>query len=234
MQESMRSERFDSRPPLLPRAATIDKHFGLDEESGPKETDLPLDHIEKDEPVRFKPFRIAALWLGMAVLGVVLALVWRSVGAQLWSDTQEWLSFAAPSSSSASSAALSPSPNSAPLSPSASSLIEEQLGRIARDLDALKKNIDELRAAQQQNVTNVTSLHAAQQELQRRLSSFQSPRWYSDLAPLTHPPAPAKKPAAVAAPKRVPTARAPAQTHDANVGGNNNDDAPVSLVSPGR
>jgi hypothetical protein len=101
-------------------------------------------------------------------------------------------------------------------------------------LDALKKNIDQLRAAQQQNVANVTSLQAAQQELQRRVSSLQSPRWYSDLAPLTHPTAPAKKPAAVAAPKRAPTARAPSQTHDTNVGGNNNDDVPVSLVSPGR
>jgi TolA-binding protein len=160
----------------------------------------------------------------MAALGVVLALLWRSIGAQLWSDTQKPLSFAAASSSSASSAASSPS---------ASSPIEEQLGRIARDLDSLRKNIDELRAAQQQTVTNVTSLQAAQQELQRRASSLQSPHWYSDSGLLTHPTAPAKKPAAAAAPKRVPTARAPAQTLDANVGRNNNDDAPVSLVSPG-
>jgi hypothetical protein len=167
----------------------------------------------------------------MAALGVLLAFVWRSIGAQLWSDTQNWFSFAAASSSSASSAA---SPSSAAPSPSASGPVEEQLGRIARDLDALKKNIDELRAAQQQTVTNVTSLQAAQQDLQRRVSSFQGPRWYSDSGLLTHPTAPAKKPAVVAAPKRVPTVRAPAQTHDANVGGNNNDDVPVSLVSPGR
>jgi hypothetical protein len=223
MHDSMRSERFESRAPLLPRAASIDKHFGLDEEFGPKETDVPLDHIKEEEPVRFRLFGVVGLWLGMAVLGVVLALLWRSIGAQLWSDTQTW--FAAASSAIASSAASSPS---------ASSPVEEQLGRIARDLDALKKNIDELRAAHQQTVTNVTSLQAAQQDLQRRVSSFQSPRWYSDLAPLTHPTAPAKKPAVVAAPKRVPTARPPAQTSDANVGRNNNDDAPVSLVSPGR
>jgi TolA-binding protein len=153
----------------------------------------------------------------MAVLGVVLAFAWRGV------DAEKWQSFAAPSSSSANSAASSPASNS----------VEEQLGRIARDLDAVKKNIDELRAVQQQNVNNVTSLQAAQQELQRRASSVQSSRWFSDSALLTHPAAPAKKPVAVVAPRRVSTTRPPAQTHDSNVG-ERNDGAPVSLASPER
>jgi len=80
----------------------------------------------------------------MAALGVVLALVWRNVGAQLWSDTQRWLAFAAGSSSRTSSP------------------VDEQLGRIAADLDAVKKNMDELRAAQQQTGANVTFLQAGE------------------------------------------------------------------------
>jgi hypothetical protein len=209
-------DRFEPRAPLPRRVPFTDKPLGADEEFAPEETDVGLDHIHDEQPVGLRPSRVAALWIGMAVLGVVLAFAWHSV------DAQKWLSFAAPSSSSAGSAASSPS---------ASSPVEEQLGRIARDLDVLKKNIDEIRAAQQQNVATVTSLQAAQQELQRRVTSVQSSRWYSDSALLTHPTAPAKKPAAVAAPKRVPTARPPAQTHDANVG-QHNDGAPVSLVSP--
>lgn len=31
------------------------------------------ERISDEEPVRFRAFRVAALWLGMAVLGVVLA-----------------------------------------------------------------------------------------------------------------------------------------------------------------
>jgi len=38
------------------------------------------ERISDEEPVRFRAFRVAALWLGMAVLGVVLALLWRSIG----------------------------------------------------------------------------------------------------------------------------------------------------------
>jgi TolA-binding protein len=225
MDDSMRSEWFEPRAPLPRRVPLTDKPFGPDEEFEPAETDVAVAHTHDEETAALRPSRVAALWFGMAVLGVVLAFAWHSV------DAEKWLSFAAPSSSSASSAASSPSASSAASSPSASSPAEEQLGRIARDLDVLKKNIDELRAAQQQTVNNVTSLQAAQQELQRRASSVQSSRWYSDSALLTHPAAPAKKPVAVVAPKRVPIARPPAQTHDANVG-QHNDGAPVSLVSP--
>jgi len=219
MQDSMRSERFEPRAPLPRRLPFTDKPFGPDEEFAPEETDVGLNHIDDEKSVGLRPSRVAVLWFGMAVLGVALAFVWRSTGAQLWSGTETSLSFAAGSASGTASAP--------------SNSVEEQLGRIARDLDTLKKNIDELRAVQQQTVANVTSLQGAQQELQRRVSSVQSSRWYSDSALLTHPAAPAKKPVAVVAPKRVPTTRPPAQTHDSNVG-EHNDGAPVSLASPER
>jgi hypothetical protein len=46
---------------------------------------------------------------------------------------------------------------------------------------ASEKNMDELRAAQQQTAANVMCLQARQQELQRHVSSFQGAHWYSDL-----------------------------------------------------
>ena len=190
--ERFESERFESRMPLLRTAAPIDKEFGLDEDAGPDEPDIALDHTDEEDPRGFRPFRAAALWVGMAVLGAALALAWR-----LWSDSQRWLA-AAPAAS-----------------PSGTSPVEKQLG-IARDLDALKKNIDELRAAQHQTAANVTSLQAGQQELQRRVSSSQAARWYSNFDVLTYPTATARK--STAAPKQTPTARVPSEAQSASAG----------------
>ena len=197
MNNTLRPERFGSRMPLLRTAAPIDKEFGLDEDAGPDEPDIALDHTDEEDPRGFRPFRAAALWVGMAVLGAALALAWRNFGAELWSDSQRWLA-AAPAASS-----------------SGTSPVEKQLG-IARDLDALKKNIDELRAAQQQTAANVTSLQAGQQELQRRVSSSQAARWYSNFDVLTYPTATARK--STAAPKQTPTARVPSEAQSASAG----------------
>jgi TolA-binding protein len=140
----------------------------------------------------------------MAVLGVILAFVWRYVGAPLWPDTQGWLAFAAGSTSTGSNRA------------------EDQFGRIVGELDALKKKIDELNVSQQQTAAQVTSLQTAQQELQRRVSSSQAARWYSNFDVLNYPTPAARKSAA--APKQTPTARVPRR----------NDGEPLSLISPGR
>ena len=191
--ERFESERFESRMPLLRTAAPIDKEFGLDEDAGPDEPDIALDHTDEEDPRGFRPFRAAALWVGMAVLGAALALAWR-----LWSDSQRWLA-AAPAAS-----------------PSGTSPVGKQLGHIAGDLDALKKNIDELRAAQHQTAANVTSLQAGQQELQRRVSSSQAARWYSNFDVLTYPTATARK--STAAPKQTPTARVPSEARSASAG----------------
>jgi hypothetical protein len=193
-------------PEGLPTAAPTDEEFG-EFESEEIGLEQPYD---EEEPRRFHPI---ALWFGMAVLGVVLAVAWRSFGAQRWFDSQRWLTSAAASSSSGTSP------------------VEKQLESIATDLEALKKNMDELRVAQQQTAANVMSLQAGQQELQRRLSSFQGAHWYSDFAVLTYPTAAAKKPAAAAPPKQMPTARVPSEAQDANVG-RRNDGEPLSLISP--
>jgi TolA-binding protein len=213
MDSRVRSERFEPPMSFLRAPASIDMDFALDQDVGPDEADLPPDNISEEEPRDLRPVRAVALWLSMAVLGVLLAFVWQYVGAQLWSDTQGWLAFAAGSTSSGSNR------------------VEQQSGPISGELDALKKEINELRATQHQMAANMMSLQAGQQELQRRVTSFQGGHWYSDFTSLTYPTAVAKKPAAAASPKQMPTARAPAETQDANAGRRNNGE-PLSLTSP--
>jgi hypothetical protein len=43
----VRSERFESRMPFLPTAASSDKDFGPDEEFGPEKADLSLANSGK-------------------------------------------------------------------------------------------------------------------------------------------------------------------------------------------
>jgi hypothetical protein len=212
MNGTARSERFESHLALLPTARSMES--GIDDEFGPESSDLSRDHTSEEEPVPFRPLRAAALWLSMAVLGIMLALVWRNVGAQVWSDAQRWLASAAGSTSSKSSP------------------VEEQLGRIVRELDVIKKNLDELRAAQQQTAANVTFLQAGEEELRQRVSSFPRAHWYSDLGILTtYRTAAEKKLAAAASLKLMPTARLPSEAQEARFG-RRGEGALLSLVPP--
>jgi hypothetical protein len=200
--------------PPLRAPASIERDRALDEAVGPDEADLPPDDISDEEPAGFRPVRALALWLSMAVLGVLLAFGWRYVGAPLWSDTQGWLAFAAGSTSTGTNR------------------VENPLGRIAGELDAVKKKLDELSVSQQQTAAKVSSLQAAQQELQRRQSSFEAARWYSNSTLLTYPTAAAKKPpAAAASPRQTSTARVPSQAPDAD-NGRRSDGEPLSLSAP--
>jgi hypothetical protein len=113
----------------------------------------------------------------MAFLGVILAVVWQT---SLWSDPQRWLALAAG------------------LASGTGNPVEEQLSRITGELDVLKRNMNEFRAAQQQTSANVAFLQATQQEFQQRVSSLQGGAWYADLAALTYPTPAAKKPPATA------------------------------------
>jgi hypothetical protein len=97
---------------------------------------------------------------GVAVLGVVSALIWRGLDLHLWSSTTQLLrSFAAQ---------LTPSQSSTRIS-------SEQVLKI----EALKTEISELRTAHEQLVASIVSLRVRQQELQR-LSSNKVTYWYSE------------------------------------------------------
>ncbi len=178
----VRSGRVEPHVPLV--AASIDEHFGMDEN---------VENSYDDEPPR--RFRSVGLWLGMAVLGVILAVVWQT---SLWSDAKRWLALAA--------------------GPASGNPLEEQLSRITGELDVLKRNMDEFRAAQQQTTANVASLQATQQEFQQRASSLQGAAWYADLASLTYPTPAAKK---------LSIIRPPSEAQDPNVGSSG---APLSLI----
>jgi hypothetical protein len=214
MNNTGRSERFEPPMPFLRAPASMDKEFGPDDDVGPDEPDFALNNnISGEEPRSLRPVRAVALWLSMAIVGVILAFVWRYVGAPLWPDTQGWAAFATGSTSTGSSRA------------------EDQFGRIVGELDALKKKIDELNVSQQQTAAQVTSLQTAQQELQRRVSSSQGGRWYSNFDALNYPTSAARKSATT--PKQTPTARVPSEAHDGNVR-RRDDGAPLSLISPER
>src|SRR4029450_11498461 len=97
--DMVRSGRLDPHVPMI--ATSIDEEFGTDEN---------VEHSYDEEPSR--RFRSVGLWLGMAVLGVILAIIWQT---SLWSDAQRWLAAAGP-----------PSGTGNP--------VEEQLGRIIGEL----------------------------------------------------------------------------------------------------
>jgi len=59
---------------------------------------------------------------------------------------------------------------------------DEQIDKVMRERDSLKRQISELTAAQQKTVATIASLEATVQELRQRVPSDQY--WYSDLAAL--------------------------------------------------
>jgi LPS O-antigen subunit length determinant protein (WzzB/FepE family) len=158
-----------------------------------------VEEIELETPRRLWPF----VWglLGMAFLGVVLALIWHNIDPQRWSATQLLPSFAAQPTATTGTAGSA-----------------EQ----AAELDTLKKAIDELRASQRQMAFSIAALQVAQQELQQR-SSFKSTYWYSE-------PDILMRRIVTAQAKQKSTPRPRSETRDANVA-REDQRAPLPLVS---
>jgi hypothetical protein len=157
--------------------------------------------LEKDGRL----FPSARSLLGIAILGVILALLWRNLDPQLWAE-RLWSGPIAQPSEVASTPASG-----------------DQLGHLERELNALKKNVSELATAQQQIAASIAALQT-QQELQRR-SSFQASFWYSNPAALMSQIAPAQDG------NQKPTVRARPETRDSTAG-RHIDGAPLPLVPP--
>jgi hypothetical protein len=87
----------------------------------------------------------------MAVLGVVLALIWRNVVPKL------------------SFASLSPQITNSTGSP-----------EVAQQFEILKKAITDLQDSHQQSAAKIAALQAAQDHMQQELSSRSAVKWYSD------------------------------------------------------
>ena len=140
--------------------------------------------------------RLGAFVLSMVAIGTGLALVWHYSGLRRWSGELAWPAFAA-------------------AAPKSASQPEEQLARIVRELDALKKSISDFGAGQQQITASIAALQAGQQELRQRISSIQAgSHWYSDPAALKLRFAIRQKPAAVASAPRAATPDNAARRND--------------------
>ena len=135
--------------------------------------ELAWDEEEEEETVessgvrRFLPsLRFVS---GMAALGVVLALGWRYSGAEQWAI-----------------GALQPTATSQTATGSAASAPESDLAKSKRELEALKKTVGELAAANQEMAAKIAALQAGQQELRQRPSGPPLTPWYSDLTAMKY------------------------------------------------
>ena len=119
---------------------------------------MPAKRYGQTRRRRLLPF--TCLLVGVTVLGAGLGLIWRDLDLQfLFSITQSLRTFAAQ---------LTPSQSSTGIS-------SEQV----LEIDALKKEIGELRTVREQLVTDIESLQLRQQELEQ-LSSIKVMYWYSE------------------------------------------------------
>src|SRR5262249_6324350 len=130
--------------------------------------------------------RIAKFLASMAAIGITMALAWDYSGLRAAYGDLGWL----PLSSLSSQGASKPQP-------------EDQIVRVTRELEALKKGVSDLSAGVQQIAVSNAALQTGQQELRQRISALPaSSNWYSDPTALQlrfaipHRPAPASAPRA--------------------------------------
>ena len=162
----MQSERFASRVHRIPTRASEFEEFGREDD------EIALD---QDSGSGRRLFPSVAFFVGMAVLGVTLALIWRIVDGHLWSNMQLWPTFGAQPAQSTSNSGF-----------------EQQIARLVQEVDALKKDVSELGAGQQQIAAGIASLQASRQPAY----------WYGNPAVLMYPMAAAQRPGSLARPKQ--------------------------------
>lgn len=175
------------------------------------------DVREEDEPQDLKGRRFPLGFLcSMAVLGVVLALVWRYAGAsqladQLWARVQS-------SQATAASTAQAPA---------------AQAPAQTAEIEALKAEIGKLTAANRQLTADISALQGQQQELARRAASpnsttnlFSNPA----LLKLQIVPRALTTGSAVRAPTAAPPGRAEVRNRPAPAAPKSS--APIALAPP--
>jgi hypothetical protein len=175
----MQSERFTPRVHLIPTLASDNEEFGREDD------EVALD---QDSGRNRRLFPSGVFLLSMAALGVTLALIWRNVDGYRWSNVQLWPTFSAQPAQSTSNSEL-----------------EQQIARLVQEVDALKKNVSELGAGQQQIAARIASLQASQRAVY----------WYGSPVDLMYPLAAAQRPGSLAPPKQSPTARARPEAQEA-------------------
>ena len=182
----MQSERVGSHVYRIPAQASEFEEFGREDD------EIALD---QDSGSGRRLFPSVAFLVGMAVLGVTLALIWRNVDGHLWSNMQLWPTFSAQPTQSTSNSGF-----------------EQQIARLVQEVDALKKEVDALKK-------NVSELGAGQQQIAAGIASLQASRQsaygYGNPAVLMYPIAAAQRPGSPTSPKQTPTARARSEAQEA-------------------
>lgn len=143
-------------PPAVHEPAATDDEWVWDEDTEPSENDAPTE-------LRSRAMPSVHILACLTLLGFGLALGYRYAGLQPWWPFK-------PSQATAQAA-----PATATTPPAADS----ELARTVRELDALKKTVGDLTAANQQLAAAVTALKAGQQDLQQRIASAQFQGWHS-------------------------------------------------------
>jgi hypothetical protein len=181
-------------------ASELPRLDAFDEEFG-REPVAILRGQQRKGGLRFSTFVVLLLGAGI-ISAMVLA----------WFNAEEWLHFE-----------VQPAPSSPQLASREGS--DTQIGRLRREIDALKKEIGQLTEAQQQAADTIASLKAAGLDSRDGASSAY---WYSDLAALHYGIASPPRPGTAApAPPRSATARPEFRNSRRRDGG-----APLSLEAP--
>jgi hypothetical protein len=126
-----------------------------------EEDEDPAETVEDRGVQRFLPS--LPFLFGMVALGIVLALGWRYSGVEKWAVN----ALRPVAALQAATGADTPAP-------------ESDLARATRELDALKKTVGELAAANQEMAAKIAALQAGHQELRQRPSGPPLTPWYSE------------------------------------------------------
>ena len=197
------SKHFESSR-RFPTLASVDRDFVREDELAPDVDEFASDEYEESklepEP-RWLP-RLLVLF-GMAVAGVVLALIWHNVKPNL------------------SFASLPTQTTSTPAAPG-----------LVQDLEALKKIVTELRDTQQQLVAKVAALEVAKHHMQQELASHTTGAWYSDSKILMYRTATAQPPKPPSPAKPKPRPQSLPHSQDANASQPNGSPLPLPAGRP--
>jgi hypothetical protein len=180
---------------LGPRAARVQQQsfaLPIHMPSLPSDDDLAWNDQEENPKSKadVSPARLRAsgFVLGSIAIGVALALAWHYSGLRERAGDLSWPTLAASPAQGASKRGA-----------------EDQLARILRELDALKKSVNDLSTGQQQIRGTVAALQASQQDLRQRISTAPAgSHWHSDVAALRLQFAIQQKPVTVGSAPRAP------------------------------
>jgi hypothetical protein len=210
----VQSEHF--RPSRhFPAGTSLHREFVPDHDEFARDADEVAPEVDELAPDEYEASELQPeqrwlprLWvlLAMALAGVVLAFIWHNIKPNL-----SFASLSTPTISSAGAPATG------------------QDRTTGQDLEALKKNVTELRDTQQQLLAKIAVLEAAQQHMQQELSAHSTLTWYSNSNILMYRTAAAHPPKPAPPSKLKPTLQSAPHSQDANASQPNR--APLQLGS---